>query len=62
MILGLACVGLAITAGTYATLGTAAPARIGLSVAKVARKTGRLSADLTAYIGRTMRGVVDWGQ
>ncbi len=31
-------------------------------MAKVARKTGRLSADLTAYIGRTMRGVVDWGQ
>jgi hypothetical protein len=62
LILGLACVGLAITAGTYATLGGAGPARIGLSVAKVARKTGRLSADLTAYIGRTMRGVVDWGQ
>jgi hypothetical protein len=62
LILGLACVGLAITAGTYATLGSAAPARVGLSVAKVARKTGRLSADLTAYIGRTMRGVVDWRQ
>jgi hypothetical protein len=62
LILGLACVGLAITAGTYATLGTAAPARVGLSMAKVARKTGRLSADLTAYIGRAMRGVVDWGR
>ncbi len=62
LILGLACVGLAITAGTYATLGTAAPARVGLSMAKVARKTGRLSADLAGYIGRAMRGVIDWGR
>ena len=62
LVLGLACVGLAITAGTYATLGVAAPARVGLSLAKVARKTGTLSADLAAYIGRAMRSVVDWSQ
>ena len=62
LVLGLACVGLAITAGTYATLGAAAPARVGLSLAKVARKTGSLSADLAAYIGRALRSVVDWGQ
>ena len=61
LILGLACVGLAITAGTYATLGAAGPARVGLSLAKVARKTGRMSADLAAYVGRALRGVVDWG-
>jgi hypothetical protein len=60
LILGLACVGLAITAGTYATLGAGSPARIGLSLAKVARKTGRMSADLTSYVGRSLRGVVDW--
>ena len=42
LILGLACVGLAVTAGTYATLGAAAPARVGLTVVKAARKTGRL--------------------
>ncbi len=60
LVLGLACVGLAITAGTYATLGAEAPARVGLSLAKVARKTGRLSADLAASAGRMMRGVVDW--
>ena len=29
LILGLACVGLAVTAGTYATLGAGAPARVG---------------------------------
>lgn len=62
LVLGLACVGLAITAGTYATMGAAAPARVGLSVAKVARKTGQLSADLAVSIGRMLRGVVDWGR
>jgi hypothetical protein len=62
LILGLSVVGLAITAGTYATLGAGTPARVGLSLAKVARKTGRISADLTSYIGRSLRGVVDWGQ
>ncbi|WP_210209544.1 hypothetical protein [Undibacter mobilis] len=59
LILGLACVGLAITAGTYATGGLAAPARVGLTVAKVARKTGRLSAGLAARVSRMLRGVVD---
>jgi hypothetical protein len=62
VVLGLACVGLAITAGTYATLGAAAPARVGLSLAKAARKTGQLSADLTVSVGRMLRGVVDWGR
>ena len=42
LILGLACVGLAVTAGTYATVGAAAPARVGLTVVKAARKTGRI--------------------
>jgi len=60
LVLGLAAVGLAITAGTYATGGVAAPARVGLSLAKVARKTGKLSGELAAYVGRTLRGVVDW--
>lgn len=59
LILGLACVGLAITAGTYATGGLAAPVRMGLTVAKAARKTGRLSAGLAARVSRMLRGVVD---
>lgn len=42
-ILGLACVGLAITAGTYATAGAAAPERLGLTLVKAARRTGRLN-------------------
>jgi hypothetical protein len=61
LILGLACVGLAITAGTYATVGVGAPARIGLSVVKAAKRTGRLGARMTAWIGRSLRDVVDWG-
>jgi hypothetical protein len=60
LVLGLAAVGLAITAATYATSGVAAPARVGVSVAKAARKTGRLSASLAESIGRTLRSVVDW--
>ena len=36
LILGLACVGLAVTAGTYATVGAGAPARVGLTVLKAA--------------------------
>lgn len=59
-ILGLAGVGLAITAGTYLTSGLGTPARIGLSVVKVARRTGRLSTRLAAWIGRSLRDVVDW--
>lgn len=61
LVLGLAVVGLAITAGTYATLGAGAPARVGLSMAKAARKTGRLSGELATYMARATRQVVDWG-
>jgi hypothetical protein len=60
LILGLSCVGLAITAGTYATLGTGAPARIGLSLVKAARRTGRLGAQLGDYLARGLRAAVDW--
>ena len=60
LILGLACVGLAVTAGTYATLGAVAPARVGLSVVKAARRTGRLSARMSEWMSRSVREVVDW--
>jgi hypothetical protein len=61
LILGLACTGIAITAGTYLSAGAAAPVRVGLTVVKVARTTGRMSARLTEWIGRSLREVVDWG-
>jgi hypothetical protein len=59
LILGLACVGLAVTAGTYATIGAGAPARVGLSVIKAARKTGRMGPQLAAWTGRSLRDIVD---
>ncbi|MGE4164892.1 MAG: hypothetical protein AB7E67_02775 [Xanthobacteraceae bacterium] len=62
LVLGLAGVGLAITAGTYATGGVAAPARVGVSLAKAARKAGRLGSGLADNIGRTLSRVVDWTQ
>ncbi|OYX80056.1 MAG: hypothetical protein B7Y77_01065, partial [Bradyrhizobium sp. 35-63-5] len=61
-ILGLACVGLAITAGTYVTFGAAAPVRAGLTLAKIARKTGRLGGQLADYVGRNLRRAIDWPQ
>jgi hypothetical protein len=51
-ILGLAGIGIAITAGTYASLGLGAPERIGLTLAKVARRTGRLNPVLAVRIAR----------
>jgi hypothetical protein len=60
LVLGLACVGIVITAGTYATFGATAPARVGLSAIKAARKGGRIGADLASWIGRSLREIVDW--
>jgi hypothetical protein len=60
LVLGLAGVGIALTAGTYASLGAGAPARVGLSVLKAARKTGRMTAQMSQYVSRTLREIVDW--
>jgi hypothetical protein len=51
-ILGLAGVGIAITAGTYMTLGASAPARAGLTLVKAARRTGRLNPVLAVRVAR----------
>jgi hypothetical protein len=59
LILGLACVGLAVTAGTYASFGAGTPARVGLSVIKAARKTGRIGKPFSAAMLRTVGDVVD---
>jgi hypothetical protein len=60
LVLGLACLGIAVTAGTYASFGSAAPARVGLSLAKAARKTGRIGTRMADFIGRSLRDVVDF--
>jgi hypothetical protein len=46
LVLGLAGTGIAVTAGLYASGGLAAPARVGLSVVKAARKGGHVGAPL----------------
>ncbi len=51
-ILGLAGVGMAITAATYATVGVTAPERVGLSLVKAARRSGRLSPVLAVRAAR----------
>jgi hypothetical protein len=51
-IFGLAGVGIAITAGTYASFGLGAPERVGLTLAKVARRTGRINPVLAVRLAR----------
>jgi hypothetical protein len=59
LVLGLAAVGLAVTAATYVSLGGVGPLRAGLTMVKDARKVGRLGEGLTAWAGRSAREVVD---
>jgi hypothetical protein len=59
IVLGLATVGLAVTAATYVSVGGVAPLRAGLSLVKDARKVGRLGEGLTQWAGRSAREVVD---
>jgi hypothetical protein len=59
LLLGLACVGLAVTAGTYASLGVGGPARLGVSVLKGARKAGKIGGRLAVWMSRSLREAVD---
>ncbi|MGV3633591.1 MAG: hypothetical protein ACO1NY_04530, partial [Pseudorhodoplanes sp.] len=59
LILGLSAVGIAVTAGTYASLGAGAPARVGLSLVNAGRKTGRISSRMAESVTRTLRSVID---
>src|SRR5690348_14281327 len=61
LVLGLACVGIAVTAATYASFGAGTPARVGLTLVKAARKTERLGASLASWGTRSMREAVDMG-
>jgi hypothetical protein len=59
LVLGLAAAGIAVTAATYVSIGSAAPARAGLTLVKDARKVGRLGEGLTLWAGRSARDIVD---
>ena len=52
---GLATAGLAITAGTYFSSGAVAPARASVSLFKVARRTGKIGANLATDFVRLAR-------
>jgi hypothetical protein len=60
-ILGLAGVGIGMTAATYASAGATAPERVGLSVVKAARRTGRLNPALVVRVAREAVKVEDAG-
>src|SRR6266850_2519221 len=59
LVLGLAAVGLAVTAATYVSVGGVGPVRAGLSMVKDARKVRRLGEGLTQWAGRSARQIVD---
>ena len=59
LIFGLACTGIAITAGTYLTVGAMLPVQIGLSLVKAARRTGQLTGRLAAWLVNATREAVD---
>ncbi|WP_207457118.1 hypothetical protein [Azospirillum sp. SYSU D00513] len=58
-VLGLSVVGLGMSAATVATAGTAAPAKVGLSMVKAAKRAGRLTAGLETALRRTVAETVD---
>lgn len=60
LILGLSAVGIALTAGTYATGGASLPLRAGITLVKVGERTGKLSAALARTLARAVRESVDF--
>jgi hypothetical protein len=59
LLLSLAAAGLAVTAATYISVGSAGPLRAGFSLVKDARKVDRLGEGLAAWAGRSASEVVD---
>lgn len=59
VILGLAGAGLAVTAGTYASIGAAAPARAGLTLIKDARRAGKIGGGLLAVAAKPGAKAID---
>jgi hypothetical protein len=59
LVVGLAAVGLALSAATLTSVGAALPARAGLTLVKSAQKTGRLTRPLAAALGRVAARTLD---
>ncbi|MEQ8325779.1 hypothetical protein [Parvibaculum sp.] len=62
MILGLSVVGLAATTATVATGGGGLPARIGVSILKVAKKAGTLTASFTRDVTRVLQEAMNFNK
>ncbi len=60
LIVGLAGVGIGLTAATYGSAGSASVAKAGTSTLKVAAKTGRLTKNFSAELVRISSKVFDW--
>jgi hypothetical protein len=60
LILGLSVVGVAATGATIATGGGALPVKVGVSLMKVAKRTGALTAAFARQLGDLMRRAVDF--
>jgi hypothetical protein len=59
LILALSGIGLAVTSATWATGGAVLPARVGASVLKTAKRSGRLAAPLVDELGLLARQAID---
>lgn len=62
MILGLSVVGLAATTATVATGGGGLPARIGVSLLKVAKKAGTITAGFTRDVTRLLQEAMNFNK
>ena len=62
LILGLSVVGVAVTGATVASGGSALPVKIGVSLMKVAKRTGALTAAFTRQLGDLVRESVNFSQ
>jgi hypothetical protein len=62
IILGLSTLGVVATGATVATGGGALPAKLGISVLKVAKKAGTLTAGLGESLGRALRQSIDFDE
>ncbi|MEM7016525.1 MAG: hypothetical protein AAF512_04180, partial [Pseudomonadota bacterium] len=58
-IYALSIVGIGMTVATVASAGGAAPAKVGVSVLKTAKKTGQLSSNLARNLSRMLGDAVD---
>lgn len=59
VVVGLAALGIGLTAATYLSAGSASPVKLGASILKAARKTGRLGAALSADLLLITRRAID---